>query len=65
MVFIVFSSVMQISTPVALSSVAVLRDGMTLVGGGTDGELLKVICTLLAHTLIAVYIQYMYVAQTL
>ena len=60
MVFIVFRSVTQISTPVALSSVAVLRDGMTLVGGGTDGELLKgvvFICTLLAHTLIAVYVR--------
>ena len=32
-------SVTQISAPAALSSVAVLRDGMTLVGGGTDGKL--------------------------
>eukprot|EP00731_Ephydatia_muelleri_P021344 Em0013g1071a len=32
-------SVTQISAPAALCSVTVLRDGMTLIGGGTDGKL--------------------------
>lgn len=32
-------SVTQISAPAGLSSVAVLRDGMTLIGGGIDGKL--------------------------
>ena len=35
-------TVTEITAPAALSSVALLRDGFTLIGGGADGEFVHV-----------------------